>query len=169
MKKKWTALLVLAMVFVLGACGGKKEVTKTLRNTKTPGVTLEITYYAKGDRVVKQTANNTIIYKESGMDKAALEQKLAPVIEKYKNLSGITHSMEYGETEAHEKIEIIFDQVEFEKVKDVEGIGISADPKKTPISLSKSVEMLKKLGWKEVDENNEASSAAEQSESSSGK
>ena len=174
MKKRWMALMALAMVLVLGACGGgaKKEVSKTVRNTMIPGITLEITYFAEGDRVTRQTANNKIVYAEAGTDKATIQKSIDPVAAQYKGLAGITHSVEYTDTEAIEKLEIDFSKVEYEKVKSVQGIMLTADPKTTPISLEKSVEMLTKEGWTEVEATDGGASSAaasEQAESSSSK
>ena len=57
--------------------------------TEANGVKLEVTYYHKGDKVLKQTAYNIMNYKQMGVTKAEFIEYAKPIMEKYKGIEGL--------------------------------------------------------------------------------
>ena len=116
MKKAWM-LFVLAMVtVVLAACGSEETRTFEMEDT---GLTSTLTYTYSGDEVTSQTAENVLNYEELGIEKADAEEILNPVAEQYEGLEGIEYSIEYGDEEAVESIEINYEELDYEKAQGV--------------------------------------------------
>ena len=148
MKKAWM-LFVLAMVtVVLAACGSEETRTFEMEDT---GLTSTLTYTYSGDEVTSQTAENVMNYEELGLEKADAEEILNPVAEQYEGLEGIEYSIEYGDEEAVESIEINYEELDYEKAQGVEGIQLEGNPE-DGVSMEKSAEMVEEQGYTEVEE-----------------
>ena len=85
------------------ACGSEETRTFEMEETGTKST---ITYTYSGDEVSKQTAENIVNYEELGIEKADAEEIIKTVAEQYKDIDGVEYSVEYGDEEAVENIEI---------------------------------------------------------------
>ena len=83
MKRILKAISILLLAFLVG-CSGTKEETKVYTKQQK-GVTMELTFYYKGDKVVKQTSKNTIVYADLGLTKEQVKKQLDPVAKKYRS------------------------------------------------------------------------------------
>ena len=75
MKRILKAISILLLAFLVG-CSGTKEETKVYTKQEK-GVTMELTFYYKGDKVVKQTSKNTIVYADLGLDKEQVKKAIS--------------------------------------------------------------------------------------------
>lgn len=148
------SVAVLCMlVFVVG-CGAKTEKLKTKTFIiEKPGTKIELTYHYDGDKVLKQSADNSISYdvlKQSLAVKTKEEviEKLKTISKTYKGVDGIEYSEEYKDTEFVEKLTVDYTKLDYEKAKKIPGIVLTGDPK-NGVSLQKSEELLKKQGFTE--------------------
>ena len=139
-------LAILAAIMT--ACGSEETRTFEMEETGTKST---ITYTYSGDEVSKQTAENIVNYEELGIEKADAEEIIKTVAEQYKDIDGVEYSVEYGDEEAVENIEINYEELDYEKAQKTEGIMLQGDPEKG-ISMEKSAEMIEEQGYTEVEE-----------------
>lgn len=115
------------------------------------GMEMSLTYYAKGDKVYKQTAENVIPYSAIGVTtKEEAQAILDPVSQEYQGIAGLTESLEYGDDAVVETLSIDFETVDIDAVKDLEGMFFDEDSK-NGISLKKSGEALEASGFTKVE------------------
>lgn len=141
--KKHLKMITLLAVFaiLLVACGAKKEESKTFV-LDNGVVNTELTYYYVGDKVTKQTTKTILKYGQPGIEnKEAVMKKMEPIAAKYKEIKGLEHKIEYGETEVIEELSMDYSQVDYEQLKGLEGMAFAGDPQ-NGISMKKSEEML---------------------------
>lgn len=148
MKKAWLFFALTMVAVVLVACGS--EETRTFEMEET-GIKSTLTYTYSGDEVTSQTAENVITYEDLGIEKADAEEILDPVAKQYEDLEGVEYSIEYGDEEAVENIDINYEELDYEKAQGVEGIQLEGDPEQG-VSMEKSAEMLEGQGYTEVEE-----------------
>lgn len=149
-KRVGIGFLMVLIVTMLVACGGKKEET-TIYEKKQNGLESIITYYHQGDKVLRQTTRNAIRYADFGIkNKEAAKAKLDSAVEQYKGVSGITHKITYNENDMLEEMEVNFSKLDYEKAKTIPGFIINGDPKEG-ISLTKCHELLEKQNYKKVE------------------
>ncbi len=146
-KKGIGILLVLAMVFMLGACGSKEE--KRVFEMKEDGIAMTVTYYYKGDKVTKQTTKNVMNYDAIGVpSKEAAKEILDPLSDMFKDVEGIKEKIDYGEYEVTEVIEVDYEKIDLDEAKGLPGMMLDGDTK-NGISMKKSAEMLLDQGFEE--------------------
>ena len=90
-------------------------------------------------------------YEELGLEKADVEEILNPVAEQYEGLEGIEYSIEYGDEEAVESIEINYEELDYEKAQGVEGIQLEGNPE-DGVSMERSAALVEEQGYTEVEE-----------------
>ncbi|MBC1366418.1 YehR family lipoprotein [Listeria innocua] len=150
MLKKGTAVLfVIIMAVMLVACGDKEE-SKTFALSQN-GVDSKLTYTYKGDKVTKQTAENTMLYTSMGIKtKEEAEKMLKETSEKFQNIEGLKESIEYKDDKAIETLEVDYTKISSEDLKKLPGMASTGDVSKG-ISMKESEKMLKSQGFKEVE------------------
>lgn len=124
------------------------QLLTTLELKQPNGLSSELKYYGKGDIAYKQTAKSEIPYIIFG-GKEKAKERIDPIVKQYKELKGVTHKIEYGDTSAIEELEVDYVNVDIEQLKKVPGILLNGDNPKNGVSVSKSVEILKKNGYVE--------------------
>lgn len=144
MKKIIKLLSIFLISFIVVACSSAKS--KTFVNEST-GIKMEYTYTYKDDKVLSQSALNTITYSEIGITKDQFQLAISSAANAYKGIDGIEHAIELKDDVAIEKLNIDYTKVDFAKIKDLPGIMLSGDAKS--ISMVKSEEMLKEAGFNE--------------------
>lgn len=145
MKKIWKLLLVVGVVLFIGGCS--KETTTSFESDVEPGIHSELTYFHKGDKVTKQTAHNTVTYKDADVeDPKLLEEFYAPTIEQYKGIKGIEHEVKFSDTKMVETLTIDYENLDFEAIKNVDGIMVDGNAK-NGVSLKASQKLLESQGF----------------------
>ncbi|ALU77449.1 TPA: YehR family lipoprotein [Listeria monocytogenes] len=149
MLKKGTAVLfVMIMAVMLVACGDKEE-TKTYTLSQN-GVDSKLTYTYKGDKVTKQTAENTMSYASLGVDsKEDAEKMLKATSDKFQGIDGLKEKIEYKDDKAIETLEVDYTKISSEDMNKIPGMSSNGDTSKG-ISMEESAKMLESQGYKEV-------------------
>ncbi|EDO1367963.1 YehR family lipoprotein [Listeria monocytogenes] len=147
MLKKGTAVLfVMVMAMMLVACGGKEE-TRTFTLSQN-GVESKLVYTYKGDKVTKQTAENTMSYTAlSVSSKEDAEKLLKETSDKFQNIDGLKEKIEYKDDKAIETIEVDYIKIASEDMNKIPGMA-SGDASKG-ISMKESAKLLESQGYKE--------------------
>ncbi|EBF5197659.1 DUF1307 domain-containing protein [Listeria monocytogenes] len=147
MLKKGTAILfVMVMAMMLVACGGKEE-TRTFTLSQN-GVESKLVYTYKGDKVTKQTAENTMSYTAlSVSSKEDAEKLLKETSDKFQNIDGLKEKIEYKDDKAIETIEVDYTKIASEDMNKIPGMA-SGDASKG-ISMKESAKLLESQGYKE--------------------
>ncbi|EBF5150668.1 DUF1307 domain-containing protein [Listeria monocytogenes] len=147
MLKKGTAVLfVMVMAMMLVACGGKEE-TRTFTLSQN-GVESKLVYTYKGDKVTKQTAENTMSYTAlSVSSKEDAEKLLKETSDKFQNIDGLKEKIEYKDDKAIETIEVDCTKIASEDMNKIPGMA-SGDASKG-ISMKESAKLLESQGYKE--------------------
>ncbi|EKF1959712.1 YehR family lipoprotein [Listeria monocytogenes] len=147
MLKKGTAVLfVMVMAMMLVACGGKEE-TRTFTLSQN-GVESKLAYTYKGDKVTKQTAENTMSYTAlSVSSKEDAEKLLKETSDKFQNIDGLKEKIEYKDDKAIETIEVDYTKIASEDMNKIPGMA-SGDASKG-ISMKESAKLLESQGYKE--------------------
>ncbi|EAC5860779.1 TPA: YehR family lipoprotein [Listeria monocytogenes] len=147
MLKKGTAVLfVMVMAMMLVACGGKEE-TRTFTLSQN-GVESKLVYTYKGDKVTKQTAENTMSYNAlSVSSKEDAEKLLKETSDKFQNIDGLKEKIEYKDDKAIETIEVDYTKIASEDMNKIPGMA-SGDASKG-ISMKESAKLLESQGYKE--------------------
>ncbi|WP_099224040.1 YehR family lipoprotein [Listeria costaricensis] len=146
---KKSLMLIAVMAFlVLAACGAQEQ-TKTFTKNAN-GLESELKYWYKDDKVTKQTTKNKITYATMGVtNKEEAEAILKPASEQYQGLQGVKESIKYEDDYAIEDVEINYENVDFDELKNVPGMLFDENAKKNGVSMEKSEELLKKNGYEE--------------------
>ncbi|EAF5658187.1 MULTISPECIES: YehR family lipoprotein [Listeria] len=149
MLKKGTAVLfVMIMAVMLVACGDKEE-TKTYTLSQN-GVDSKLTYTYKGDKVTKQTAENTMSYASLGVtSKEDAEKMLKATSDKFQGIDGLKEKIEYKDDKAIETLEVDYTKISSEDMNKIPGMTSNGDTSKG-ISMEESAKMLESQGYKEV-------------------
>ncbi|EHD1582337.1 YehR family lipoprotein [Listeria monocytogenes] len=147
MLKKGTAVLfVMVMAMMLVACGGKEE-TRTFTLSQN-GVESKLVYTYKGDKVTKQTAENTMSYTAlSVSSKEDAEKLLKETSDKFQNIDGLKEKIEYKDDKAIETIEVDYAKIASEDMNKIPGMA-TGDASKG-ISMKESAKLLESQGYKE--------------------
>ncbi|EHX7146249.1 YehR family lipoprotein [Listeria monocytogenes] len=147
MLKKGTAVLfVMVMAMMLVACGGKEE-TRTFTLSQN-GVESKLVYTYKGDKVTKQTAENTMSYTAlSVSSKEDAEKLLKETSDKFQNIDGLKEKIEYKDDKAIETIEVDYTKIASEDMNKIPGMA-SGDASEG-ISMKESAKLLESQGYKE--------------------
>lgn len=148
MKKQLCALMVGAAMLGLTACGGGKEVQNAATATlEQNGVTMTMSFDAKGDVVTKITQESVIDlsgYTEEQID--MLNSTVEAAEETYADLENVEYSCEEEEGKLVERIVIPADEDTLQAVIEQGLLPIdNADAKL--LSLKATVDNLESSGW----------------------
>lgn len=146
--------VALAATLSLSACSA--EPSTTVLKLDQAGVESTLTYYAEGDKVVRQTTKNVVTYSEAGLpDKETAKKILDEGIKKYQGIEGLSDTVEYGDKEAVETVEVDYSKADYKELAKagvVAGDSGQAAEDVNEVSLEKSLEQIKKLGYTEQEE-----------------
>ena len=152
--KKWEkGLLSVAVavgLIILTACSLVAKEQKVRLEKEENGVKIILTYYAKGDKVMKQTFENIIPYSEIGVKTAdEAKEQLEEVAKSYNDVKGVKDELTYGEDAVTEKVEINYTVVDMKKAKKLVGVSTDGGDISKGVSLKNSIKLLKDQGYKE--------------------
>ena len=148
MKKQLCALMAGAVMLGLAACGGEEEVQNAATATlEQNGVTMTMSFDAKGDVVTKITQESVIDlsgYTEEQID--MLNSTVEAAEETYADLENVEYSCAEEDGKLVERIVIPTDE---ETLKAVIGQGLLPidDEDATRLSLKATVDNLESSGW----------------------
>ncbi|MBQ6144949.1 MAG: DUF1307 domain-containing protein [Lactococcus sp.] len=150
MKKGLLSVIVIIGVFVLTACSMSAKEQKVSYEKEEKGVKIVLTYYAKGDKVTKQTSENIIPYSAMGVkSEEEAKELLKDVLKSYKDIKGVKDELTYGEDAVTEKVEIDYTVVDMKKAKELVGVSTDGGDISKGISLKNSIKLLEDQGYKE--------------------
>ena len=142
MKKIISIISAILLIFVAGCSAKEQSSTYVLEKN---GVKIELTYYHDGDKVLRQTANNTMNYKEMGATKDQVKKALEPMAKQYQGIDGLEEKIDFQDDKAVETLSIDYTKADKSKLNNIQGITIDDDSK--DISMKKSEEHLLSQGF----------------------
>ncbi|MBP1906114.1 uncharacterized lipoprotein YehR (DUF1307 family) [Paenibacillus turicensis] len=151
MKKKTmsSVLCLMVLVLVLSACGKGEVLTKSYEKEEN-GASIVITYKYQGDIVNVQSTDSKIPFSALGVTtKEEAEELLNPMVEQYKGVKGVTHSITYSDSEAVESLSVNYEEADFKELNAKLGTNFPESSKKAKVSLKKSEDDLKLSGYVE--------------------
>lgn len=145
-----TGFLFLFIAAVsLMACGSEETVTL---QTEQNGVTMKITYVAKGDEVTEQSVENEMPYSSLMVEtKEDAQTILDPLAEEFQDIEGVEHNIEYKDDVAIETMTVDYTTADLSKIAGLPGSTFEGDTDANKISLEQSVEMLESQGFEVVE------------------
>lgn len=148
------AAFVVALVLALNRNPGGNEQVVTYEKVED-GITISLTYYAKGDLVYRQTAKNTVPYSALGVGtkeeaRAILDPAMEEVLEDALNIDGYEDTIEYYDDKAIETVSIDFNVIDKNKLQDITGAYFEGDAE-NGWSLTQSIEWLEESGFTRVE------------------
>lgn len=143
-----SALLALVVAMALFGCG-EKEQTKSFSKAQN-GVEMHFTYYYKDDRVLRQTARNTIPYATlNAANKDEAQKILAPLSQQYQNIAGLTEKVEYQDTFAIETLDVDYSKADLKTLSQMPGSSFQMNDSNW-VSMKNSEALLTGQGFSEV-------------------
>ena len=148
MKKMATSITVILFVLFLTACGNSEETKKF--QLEQEGVVSTLVYTYEGDKVIKQSTENIVQYEQAGISsKEQAQEMFEPLAEQFKDIDGITHEMEFEDSQLVEKLTIDYETVDFDEIKSLPGMNFTGDADKG-VSMKESAKLIESQGFKEV-------------------
>lgn len=148
MKKQLCALMAGAVMLGLAACGGEEEVQNAATATlEQNGVTMTMSFDAKGDVVTKITQESVIDlsgYTEEQIE--TLNTTVDTAEETYAALENVEYSCEEEDGKLVERIIIPTDEDTLKEVVE-QGLLPVDDENVTQLSLEATVDNLESTGW----------------------
>ena len=147
-------MLLVAMMVFAGCTSAKEQSVTYKQEDATMGLSITMTYYAKGDEVTKQTAETVMMYEPFGItDAKAAEELMANQVTGYDDVKGVEHSIEYLEDRLIEKTAVDYSVADVTEVAKLTGSITEGEVEKgTKISLKMSVEALESQGFTKVED-----------------
>ena len=121
MKKIISIISAILLIFVAGCSAKEQSSTYVLEKN---GVKIELTYYHDGDKVLRQTANNTMNYKEMGATKDQVKQALEPMAKQYQGVDGLEEKIDFQDDKAVETLSIDYTKADKSKLNNIQGITV---------------------------------------------
>lgn len=148
MKKKLCALLACTVMLGLSACGGEEEVKNAaVAKIEQDGVSMSMSFDAKGDTVTRITQESVIDISGFTEDQiAALDATVASAEEIYAELDGVEYSSEQSDGQFVETI-VIPTEGDILKAVVEQGILPVDNEELTELSLESTVDNLESSGW----------------------
>ena len=141
---------VVAGIILIFVAQANKEQIVTYEYEEN-GVTLSLTFYAKGDRVYKQTTRNIVPYSSLGVKTEAEAREIVDdMLGSSKNINGYSDTVEYEKDHIIETVVVDYDVVSIDEVKDLVGAYFDGDAS-NGVSLSKTAKLLEESGFKKVE------------------
>ena len=139
-KKGLLSVIVIVGALVLTACSLSAKEQKVSYEKEENGIKIVLTYYAKGDKVTKQTSENTIPYSALGVKSAdEAKERLKDVLKSYNDVKGVKDELTYGEDAVTEKVEINYTVVDMKKAKKLVGVSTDGGDISKGVSLKNSI------------------------------
>ena len=146
--KKVVNIVMLGLLFLVVGCSSnnsEKKLETVTYGMEVNGVHLSMEVKYDKDKHVQETiTKNTYNYKEMGMDKAQVEEHIKNASTMYKEMTGVTNTVDYGEKEAKETLKVIVKDVSKESLPVLFSINANDDG---TVSLDTLTKNLKSVGF----------------------
>lgn len=141
--KKWILIATVLLTVLLAACGKEEKVVFEFDES---GVKSEVTYYAKKDKVTKQTTKTTLDYSVLMIDsKEAAEEMFKDQFAEYEDVKGVKHKVTYNDDNLVEEVEVDLSKVDFDDLSELTGSQVDKDA--DYISLEESIKLMEDSGF----------------------
>jgi uncharacterized lipoprotein YehR (DUF1307 family) len=147
-KKIFTVFLMLTVIAVLAACGKGEALSKTFER-EVNGTTSSLTYKYQNDIVIEQTSRSVTKFGDLGLTKEEVEKQVKPLVEKFKNIKGITYDLDIKDTEMIESIKLDYSKADISELRGLPGMSFDSNEDVKKISMKRSEELLKSQGYTE--------------------
>ena len=134
------------VLLLLVGCGSKESKLDTVTyEMDQNGVKLTMEVKYDKDKNVQETyTQNTYNYEEMGATKEQVEELLEAQGTMYKDMSGVTRTMKYGDKEAKETLKVVVKDVSKESLPVLFTVNANDDG---TVSLDKLTENFEKVGF----------------------
>lgn len=163
----FTALgTILMAIGLLTACGKKTSTYKYEGEPKT-GITSVMTYTVEGNKVVKQTSNNSIdlnkILKSQGQDITSLpvekreavyktiEKNMQSAIEKNGSVKGYSDTITRTNGIVKEKVSVDYNKASLSEIRNLNGASFSGNKNAKYVEWEKTKKFLEDSGFNKVE------------------
>lgn len=145
--KKIVRVMMLGFIFVLASCGSSgSKLESVTYGMGDKGVKLSMEVKYDKDKNVQETiTKNTYVYEKMGLDKEQVEEYIKNASTMYKDMSGVTEKVDYGEKEANETLTVIVKEVSKESLPVLFSINANEDG---TVSLDTLTKNLESVGFK---------------------
>lgn len=148
MKKATILFSIFLLTLMLTACSGTEK-TRTFEYDE--GISSSITYTYKGDKITYYTEQGVVPYAIMNWEsKEEAKAFFDPIVEPFDNIDGVTHKIEYTETEAIEKITINYEEVVMDDIKHLLEVDSNKEDFKY-LSMKNTAKLILDEGYKEVE------------------
>ncbi|EBY0373993.1 DUF1307 domain-containing protein [Salmonella enterica subsp. enterica serovar Toulon] len=114
------------------------------------GIEIKLTYYYKGDIVLRQTSENKILYNIlKANNKEEAQKMLSQVSEAYQGIPGLTERIDYYDSYATEYVDIDFTQAKISDLCKLPGSPISSCSAHY-LSMIRSQKLLEENGYHRI-------------------
>ncbi|EEE2003576.1 YehR family lipoprotein [Salmonella enterica subsp. enterica serovar Kotte] len=114
------------------------------------GIEIKLTYYYKGDIVLRQTSENKILYKIlKANNKEEAQKMLSQVGEAYQGIPGLTEQIDYYDSYATEYVNIDFTQAKVSDLCKLPGSSINSCSAHY-LSMIRSQKLLEESGYHRI-------------------
>lgn len=139
--------MMLGFIFVLASCGSSgSKLESVTYGMGDKGVKLSMEVKYDKDKNVQETiTKNTYVYEKMGLDKEQVEEYIKNASTMYKDMSGVTEKVDYGEKEANETLTVIVKEVSKESLPVLFSINANEDG---TVSLDTLTKNLESVGFK---------------------
>lgn len=146
-----TLALGLALTGCAGGDSAPGKTTETTLSKTDGGAETTVTYIAEGDSLKQQITKNVVNYELSQIpDRAAAEEQVGGLVEKFQGIPGVEHSIEFGDTELVETVTLTYADLDVEKLALATGADPGDDPEGAKkVSLKEAVATLTGAGFTE--------------------
>lgn len=148
------AALPMAAALALTACGGTEE---TKYEMKEEGLDSEISYFHKGDKIIRQEMDATIDVNSlaGGMDVDSVWEMMKPEVEKYEqtaeDVDGFDYEYEYADGELEQKVKVDLEKIDDADLEKIPG-GEDLKSKDGDYSMEETAKELEKAGFEKVED-----------------
>lgn len=156
MKKNLASFFLVTLLFALVGCAGGTTATATETATfekEESGTTIRLVYTYQGDKILSQTSEVTYPYSMFGVTtKEEAETLVGSTLDTsaYEGVTGLTHSIEYTDTDVVEKSTFDFENINVDEVNALPGMTLEYDPT-TGASMKTTEEALISAGYTKVE------------------
>ncbi|EAA7244133.1 DUF1307 domain-containing protein [Salmonella enterica] len=115
------------------------------------GVEIKLTFYYKGDIILRQSSENKILYKTlKASNKEEAQKMLSQISKVYQDTQGITERIDYYDSYATEHVNMDFTQAKISDLCKLPGSSIT-NCSATYLSMIRSQKLLEESGYHRID------------------
>lgn len=156
LKKLVLLTLALLPLLVIGACTPETE-TSHFQSFDSAGYDSRISYDYQGDKVLKQTTEDTMSYSflsASNADEAKKAFESLVDMDSFKDLTGVSHKVDYLDDRLVQRLEIDYTKADIKEVAHIIGLSKAVAEKADFISYKASKKAIEASNYSLVEDDN---------------